>query len=81
MIMNVYINNHNNNIVIKVLSIMGKSGSEYIKVIASIIKDGKKLDLMETHYLKFASWIRNRIIKDPRQLYILWKRYKEENGL
>jgi len=71
----------NNNIVIKMLGIMGKSGNDYIKVLAGIVKDGKKLDLVESHYLKFASWVRGMVIKNPRQLYILWRRYKEENGL
>jgi len=69
------------NIVIKMLNIMGKSGKDYIRVLAGIVKDGKKLDLSESHYLKFAQWVRGMAIKDPRQLYILWRRYKEENGL
>jgi len=63
--------------VIDVLRVLDKGGTEYVKTVAVILRDARKSDISNLMVLEFARWVRDNInLKDPRQLYFLWKRWK-----
>ena len=48
----------------------------FYKTIAIVLKDAKQLDLTDNFIYEFFYNVRNKKIKDPRQILTYWKKWK-----